>query len=190
MVDDLIARALEGRKPSLRLFWVSAAALILSLVAVLTLVWMAFRDQAQFTATQPVKVLTPVVRAGHSVTLLVEYCKEGADVATVGTVLARRGVMIPLNLWPSDLPVGCHKVAVVLPIPAYVSENTYVLYMVREYKPTVFSVRGVSFASEPFKVLAYDGSAPAPIPFTGEDRPDNPPADQVSDGANAPWRKK
>lgn len=189
MGDELIAEVIDRKKPSRRPFWFSAAALALSLAAVLTLVWMAFRDQAQFTAKTPVKVLTPVVRAGHSVTLMFDYCKEGNDVATVGTILARRGVMIPLNLWPSDLPVGCHKVAVALPIPDYVTENTYVLYMVREYKPTVFAVRGVSFASEPFKVLAFDGSPPAPIPFP-EGRPDNPPADQLSDGADAPYQRK
>lgn len=183
MGDELL-QAVVPRKPSLRLYWVSVAGLALSMVAVLTLLAMAFRDRAVFSAKTPVKVLTPVVKAGHSVTLLFDYCKEGADVATVGTILARKGVMIPLNLWPSDLPVGCHRVAVALPIPNYVTANTYVLYMVREYKPTVFSVQGISFASEPFTVLAFDGSPPAPIPFDSKGTDSQPP-----DDAAAPWSR-
>lgn len=192
MVEEEVLEIL-GRKPSLRPYWVAIAALITSLVAVATLVSMALRDRVHFTVKEPVKVLTPVVRAGHSVTLLFDYCKTGHDIATVGTLLARRGVMVPLSLWPSDLPVGCHTVAVTLPIPAYVSGNTYVLYLVREYRPTVFNTRGVSFRSEPFQVLPYDGSVPAPIPFDPQREDPKydthaPPGTTMSPGANAPWR--
>lgn len=188
MGADVVTEVLERRKPSRRAYWVAVIALALSLTAVFTLMWMAFRDQVHFTIKEPVKVLTPVVRAGHSVTVLFDYCKSGQDIATVGTLLARRGVMIPLSLWPSDLPVGCHQVAVTLPIPAYVSENTYVLYMVREYRPTVFNTKGVSVQSEPFKVLGYDGSAPAPIPF----RLDDPKFDAGPGGqpAGDVWSRK
>jgi hypothetical protein len=154
----------ERRRPSL-LHITAITALLVSSAVIAALFWMVVRDPVRFTARSPVTVLTPVVRAGHSVTLLVDYCKEGEDIATIGTIRARRGVMVPLSLWPSDLPVGCHKVAVTLPIPAYVSENVYVLYMVREYRPSIFVTHGISVPSVPFKVLGYDGSPPAPIPF-------------------------
>ena len=153
----------QRRLPSL--YVVSVAALIFSATVIVILLWQAARSPVRFTVQAPIRVLTPKVRAGHSVTIRLEYCKDGQDIATTGAVLARRGVFIPLATWPTDLPIGCHAAAVVLPIPAYVSENTYVLYVVREYRPTLFGVSGMSAPTEPFEILGYDGSPPPKLPF-------------------------
>lgn len=166
------------RLPSL--YAVSLAALVFSASVIVVLLWQATRNPAHFTIKTPIRVLTPTVRAGHSVTLLLDYCKDGTDVATFGALLARRGVHVPLTTWPTDLPVGCHSVAVTLPVPAYVSANRYVLYLVREYRPTIFGVSGVSAASEPFEVLDYDGSPPPALPFKPayeSGQHDGPPGD-------------
>lgn len=177
----------QPRKRLPSLYAVSVAALVFSAAVIVVLLWQAARSPVSFTATTPMKVLTPRVRAGHSVTVQLEYCKDGDDIAaTFGAVLARRGVFVPLNLWPSDLPVGCHSVALTLPIPAYVSENRYVLYLIREYRPTMFGgVSGVSIQSEPFEILGYDGSPPAPLPF--KPQYEDPKFDHNQGQPRDPW---
>lgn len=151
--------------------WHSAQALaIVALVAAATAIglifWLLAAPAPTFVLnTAFMQVLTPKVRAGHAVLLLVDYCKRSADVASVGSVLARRGTVFPLGMWSSDLPLGCHKVAVGIHIPAHVPPQTYVLYLTREYRPTIFTTQGYSIASDPFEILPFDGSTPPPLPI-------------------------
>lgn len=172
----------ERRRPGRRSFIVAVVALVLSLGAVGVLFSLALRDSSTLTVREPMKVLTPRVHPGDAVTISVDYCKDQDDVAVVGTVLARRGVFIPVLMWPSDLPVGCHVVSLTLPIPSYVPPNRYVLYMVREYRPTIGAVRGVSVRTEPFDVVPLDQEASPPY----RTRFDDPKYDKLPEPPD-PW---
>lgn len=164
-----VLETLERRKPARRGFVIAVAALVLSLGAVGVLLLTALRDSSTLSVREPMRVVTPRVHPGNAVTIVIDYCKDREDVAVVGTVLARRGVVIPVLMWPSDLPVGCHVVAMTLPIPSYTPPAKYVLYMVREYRPLVGSTRGISVRTEPFDVVPLDEPASPPVRTPYED---------------------
>lgn len=104
----------------------------------------------------PLRVLTPVVRAGAYVAVHLRYSKPFEHEALVGFMFASKGnvALSPVGL--SALPPGEHEFNVYIPVPQ-VPAGEYVVIAIVERQvrlplPAVFD-RAVTASSEPFRIV-------------------------------------
>ncbi len=105
----------------------------------------------------PLRVLTPIVRAGDAVTVHLRYSKPYTHEALVGWMFASRGnvALGPVGL--SALPPGEHEVNVYVPVPLGLPPGEYVVIFIVERQvrlpvPALWD-RPVTASSEPFQVI-------------------------------------
>jgi hypothetical protein len=115
--------------------------------------FLSLRARDIITVKEPLKVFDREnIYAGDHVTVELDYCKHYETQGTVGVFIASQGVMIPLGTSASLLPLGCHKIKLFHPLPAFVPPGYYALYITREYRLTFFEQRLYRLQSEPYEV--------------------------------------
>lgn len=105
----------------------------------------------------PVKVETPTVRAGGTLTLHVRYSKPYEAASMVGVMYASEGTIALGPVGLSSLPPGDHDIHMLLQVPPALPPGQYVAVLLVERQvrlplPALFD-RPVRAASVPFTVL-------------------------------------
>lgn len=99
---------------------------------------------------QPNKVLTPVVKPGEDLIYEVDYCKYTNRSVILSKVLVDT-VHFNLGAARSNLPCGCNKVQVAVPMPKILELNgTYHLDIRAEYQMNPFRTIIVETRTEDF----------------------------------------
>lgn len=113
----------------------------LQLVMVLLLAWMVYLTiwpRHGLVIETPTVAEPQRVRAGEIVTLSITYSKVSEGASDLGLFLASKGRIVVLPTATIALPAGQHRVAVIVPVPAYTPPGSYKVYVVRETRASYF----------------------------------------------------
>ena len=138
-------RAIFYYKLSLLFFWLS----LMALFGILALMFWPYKT---LTFEQPVKVLTPIVKAGTPVTLEIHYCKYTNMTATVGTKIVNE-VVTTLPDMTVNNPPGCRIMKSQILIPFYMDPGIHYIERKIIYRPNPVREIMVSYRTENFVVI-------------------------------------
>lgn len=120
-----------------------------------------------YTASFPADVITmrvplevrpapwePIIRPGSIIAVRHDYCKKSEQYAQIGVYLSdmETKIVIPITVTVAAMPVGCHVVDMLVPIPTFVPPGRYTLTTTRDYRPSPYTTRSYEFKSEPFVI--------------------------------------
>ena len=130
---------------SLLFFWIS----MMTLIGILA---MTFWPYKLLTFQNPVKVLTPVVKAGDAVTLEVHYCKYTNLSAIVSTKIVDDTVTTLPEIATNN-PRGCHIIRTQIAIPEFLDPGPHHIERKIVYHPNFFREITIPYNSEVFTVV-------------------------------------
>jgi hypothetical protein len=100
---------------------------------------------------QPYKVLTPIVYAGGNITYQVDACKMlGVPAEVIRTY--QDGVGYPSITGSNNIPSGCHKTNVTIPVPLFVPPGKYHIKLDAIYHINAFRTETNTFVTTDFIV--------------------------------------
>lgn len=103
------------------------------------------------TVESPMKVLTPIVKAGDDVVYHVKYCRYSqAPAKTYKSLVGASIVNLPVT--ESAAPTGCRENDVHLNVPAYVEPGQYYVKSVAEFQINANRVERIEYESELFLI--------------------------------------
>ena len=105
---------------------------------------------------QPYRVLTPVVYAGGNITYQVNACKVlGIPAAVVRTF--EDDIGYPSISGTNNIPIGCHKTNVTIPVPTFIPPGKYHIKLDAIYTINSFRTETQAFNTAEFTVASPSG---------------------------------
>lgn len=135
--------------------YASYATLGLAMLLILTLIfWAAYPYKTYVQKYQPTPIQSDTVKAGESVTLLLDYCNYSAtEHRSVRRLVGDNSKIVLSDTVRPPSPTGCDSKPVEVPIPKATAPGTYTIeFTITSYVNPIRTIP-VTFSSAPFSVI-------------------------------------
>jgi hypothetical protein len=101
---------------------------------------------------QPYKVITPIIKVGGNLTYQVDACKSTPLMASVIRTF-EDDIAYPSITSSNNIPAGCHKTNVTIPVPLYIPPGKYYIKLDAVYQINAFRHIETHFKTDTFQIV-------------------------------------